>query len=175
MARWSNYRHSTCVYKPNIPTLYYCCAIKRKIWKKWNTLKLLFGYSFDLLYSSRHSRHHRFGNKFYKMNINRDPLCIKDYLPTKLESSRAKCASVIIIWKSLRILYSSRTTYQVWNLGKSFLSHQLHKVLETNMTFDLDLPEYQSGPSSFQRLSSYKVWSFWDKAFLGNPLRKCDI
>ena len=30
------------------------------------------------------------------------------------------------------------STYQVWSLrGKAFLSYQLHKVWETNMTFDL--------------------------------------
>ena len=45
------------------------------------------------------------------LNINRDHLVIKDYLPTEFEASGTK----------------------------RFLSYQLHKVGETNMTFDLDL------------------------------------
>ena len=45
------------------------------------------------------------------LTINRDHLLIKDYLPTKF-----------------------------WNFwGKALLSYQLHKVWETDMTFDLDL------------------------------------
>ena len=92
------------------------------------------------------------------LTINRDHLLIKDYLPTKFEAPGAKRCWVIrctrfgrltwsltltfdlLTWLSIGIIYSSRTTYQVWSLwGKALLSYPLHKVWETDMTFDLDL------------------------------------
>ena len=63
------------------------------------------------------------------LNINRDHLLIKDYLPTKFEASGAKCFRVIrctrferltwpltltfdlLTWLSIGIIYSSRTIY----------------------------------------------------------------
>ena len=61
------------------------------------------------------------------LNVNRDHLLIKDYLPTKFEASGAKCSRVIrctrferltwpwtldlVTWLSIGIIYSSRTIY----------------------------------------------------------------
>ena len=92
------------------------------------------------------------------LNINRGHVLIKDYLPTKIEASGAKRSWVIsctrwsrlawhltltfdlLAWISIGVIYSSRTTYQVWSFwGKAFLCYQLHKVKKNGMTFDLDL------------------------------------
>ena len=93
------------------------------------------------------------------LNVNRDHLLIKDYLPTKFEASGAKCSRVIrctrferliwpltltfylLTWLSIGIINSSRTINlpSLKLLGKALLSYQLHKVWETDMTFDLDL------------------------------------
>ena len=82
------------------------------------------------------------------LNINRDHLLIKDYLPTKFEASGAKRSWVIsctrwsrlawpltltfdlLTWISIGVIYSSRTIYlpSLKFLGKAFLSYQLHKV-----------------------------------------------
>ena len=44
----------------------------------------------------------------------------------------------LLTWMSIGIIYSSRTTYQVWSFrGKAWLSYPLHKVWKTDMTFDL--------------------------------------
>ena len=77
------------------------------------------------------------------------------YLPTKIEVSWARRSWVISCIRCWRLTWplthrteyqkgsSTRqgsSTYQVLSFwGKAFLSYQLHKVLETDMTFDLDL------------------------------------
>ena len=91
------------------------------------------------------------------LNINRDHLLIKDYLPTKFEASEAKHSWVIsctrwsklawpltltfdlLTWISIAVIpHQGLSTYQVWSFwGKAFLSYQLHKVKKTGMTFDL--------------------------------------
>ena len=81
------------------------------------------------------------------LNMNRDHLLTKDYLPTKFEASGAKCSWVIsctrwsklawpltltfdlLTWKSIEIIYSPSTIYlPSLKLLKAFLSYQLHKV-----------------------------------------------
>ena len=45
----------------------------------------------------------------------------------------------------LGVIYSSRTFYFVWSFwGKAFFTYRLHKVLETDLTFDLDLMTWKS-------------------------------
>ena len=93
------------------------------------------------------------------LTINRDHLLIKDYLPTKFEGCGEKRCWVIrctrferlrwpltltfdlLTWLSIGIIYSSKTinlpSLKLW--GKALLSYPLHKVWETDMTFDLEL------------------------------------
>ena len=78
-------------------------------------------------------------------NINRDHLLIKDYLPSKFEASGAKRSWVISCTMCGRLTWPMTLTY--W-------------------------PEYKYGPSTHQGLSTYQVWSFWDKAFLSYQLHK---
>ena len=93
------------------------------------------------------------------LNIDRDHLFIKDYLPTKFEASGAKRSWVInctrwsrqawpltstfdqLTWISIGIIYSWRTIYlqSLKVVGQSVLELSVHKMWETNMTFDLDL------------------------------------
>ena len=93
----------------------------------------------------------------FDLTINRNHLLIKDYLPTKFEACGSKRSWVIRCTRFERLTwpwpltywpdyqYGSSThqglsTYQVWSLwGKAFLRYSLHKVWETDMTFDLDL------------------------------------
>ena len=99
--------------------------------------------------------------------INRDHLLMKDYLPIKFEAFGAKPIWVIsctgcgrrtwsltltfdlLAWILIGIIYASRTIYiPSFKILRqlAFLSYQLHKVWETDMTFDHDLhvwPEYQ--------------------------------
>ena len=79
----------------------------------------------------------------------------QDCLPTKFEASGVKhsrvnsCTSCwrrtwpLTYWpeyKKESSTYQGQSTYQVWSFrGKAFLSYQLHKVWETNMTFVLDI------------------------------------
>ena len=90
------------------------------------------------------------------LNIYKDHLPIKDYLPTKFEASGMRFSLVIICtrfekptwplnvdiltWK-IGIFQSSRTIYLpcLKLLGKVFLSYQLHKVWEKDMTLTIDL------------------------------------
>ena len=92
------------------------------------------------------------------LNINRNDLLIKDYLPTEFEASGAKRSWVISCarcgsprrpfdldhWPSDLNIYRDRllmkdylpTKFEsFW--GKAILNYQLHKVWETKMTFDL--------------------------------------
>ena len=93
------------------------------------------------------------------LTIDRDHVLIKDYLPTKSEPSGAKRCWVIrctrferltwpltvtldlLTWLSIGSIYSSRTIYlpSLKLLGQSVVNYPLHKVWETDMTFDLDL------------------------------------
>ena len=94
----------------------------------------------------------RIGLTFH-LNINAYHLLVMDYLPTRFEGSEAKYFWVIsctrggdqhdlwpcpLTWKLIGIVYSLRTIYltSLKLLGQSV---RLHKVLQTNMTFDLDL------------------------------------
>ena len=120
------------------------------------------------------------------LTINRDHLLIKDCLPTKFEASGAKCCWVIrcirfgrltwpltfdlLTWLSIGIMYSSRTIYlpSLNLLGQR--SYPLHKVWETDMTFDLDLwPTYLTInkdhllikdylPTKFEASGSKRCW-----------------
>ena len=97
------------------------------------------------------------------LNINRDRLRVKDYVPTMSEASGTKhywvisCTrlrdtdSCIRCWRpawpltdlltyiSIGIIYSWWTIYlsSLKRLGQRDLRYRLHKVWETNMTFDL--------------------------------------
>ena len=81
------------------------------------------------------------------LNINRDHLLTKDYLPTKFEASGAKRSQVINCTRWSRL---------AWPL---------------TLTFDL-LTWISIGSSNHQGLSTYQVWSFWDKAYLGYQLHE---
>ena len=94
------------------------------------------------------------------LNANRDRLLIKEaiYLPSlKLQEQSVPKLSVaqglrdwhdlwpwpLTYWPDYQLGSSTHqglSTYQVWSFwGKALLSYQLHKVWETDMTFDLDL------------------------------------
>ena len=63
----------------------------------------------------------------------------------------------------------------VFYIGQAFLSYSLHKVWDTNMTFDLKLWPINLNINRHQIITKdylYQVWSFWDKEFLSYPFRK---
>ena len=82
------------------------------------------------------------------LNVHRDHLLIKDYLPTKFEASGAKCSRVIrctrferltwpltldlVTWLSIGIIYSSRTIYlpSLKFLGQSVVELSVAQGLE---------------------------------------------
>ena len=128
------------------------------------------------------------------LNVNRDHLLIKDYLPTKFEASGAKCSRVIpctrferltwpltldlVTWLSIGIMYSSRTIYlpSLKLLGQSVVELSVAQGLEDwhdlwpwPLTY---WPDYQKGSSTHQGLSTYHVWSLWGKVLLSYPLHK---
>ena len=63
------------------------------------------------------------------LTINRDYLLIKDYLPTKFEASGAKRSWVIRYTRLERLTWPLTLTFDLLN--------PMHKVSETDMTFDL--------------------------------------
>ena len=78
------------------------------------------------------------------LNIDRDHLLIKDYLPTKFEASGAK---------------------HYWSVSQG--------VGDGHDFWPLPYwPEYQYGSSIGPGLSTYQVWRFWVKAFFSNLLHK---
>ena len=80
-----------------------------------------------------------------------------------------------LTWISIGINYSSRTIYLlVWRfLGKELSSYQLHKVLETNMTFDLDLWPTNLNINRDNQLTIYlPSLSFWGKVFMNYQMHK---
>ena len=120
------------------------------------------------------------------MNVNRDRLLIKDYLPTKFEASGAKRSWVIhctrferltwpltltfdlLTWLSIGIIYSSRTIYL------PSLKLQGQSVVEVSIVQGLeDWHDLWPWPLTYwpdhllikDYHSTYLAWSFCDKAF----------
>ena len=128
------------------------------------------------------------------LNINRDHLLIKDYLPTMYEASGAKRSWVIscirygrstwpltltfdlLTWKSIGIIYLSRNIYlpSLKLVGQCIVELPVAQGMgdEHDLWSLTYWPEYQLGSSTHQGLSTYQVWSFWGKAFLSYQLHK---
>ena len=126
------------------------------------------------------------------LNVNRDHLLIKDYLPTKYEASGAKFSRVIrctrferltwpltldlLTWLSIGSMYLSMTIYlpSLKLLGQSVVELSVAQCLED--WHDLwpwpstYRPDYQKGSSTHQGLSTCQGWSFWGKALLSYQL-----
>ena len=115
------------------------------------------------------------------LNINRDHLLIKDFLPTKFEAFEAKRSWVIsctrygrstwpltltfdlLTWKSIGIIYLSLTIYllSLKLVGQSIVELSVAQGIEDQhdlwpwpLTY---WPEYQQGSSTHQGLSTYQV------------------
>ena len=130
------------------------------------------------------------------LNINRNHLLIKVYLPTKFEAFWTKRSWIIrctrfgrltwlltltfdqLTWISIGIIYWLRTIYlpSLKPLGQSVLELSVTQGLEDwhdlwpwPFTYWL---ECQKESSSHQGLSTYQVWRFWGKTFLSYQLHK---
>ena len=120
------------------------------------------------------------------LNVNRDHLLIKDYLPTKFEASGAKRSRVIrctrferltwpltltfdlLTWLSIGIIYSSRTIYlpSLKLLGQSVVELSVAQGLEywhdlwpTNLTINRDhllIKDYL--PTKFEASGAKRCW-----------------
>ena len=84
----------------------------------------------------------------------------------------------LLTWKSIGIIYSPRPIYlpSLKLLGQHVLELSVaqgevnwHDLWPWPLTY---WPENQKGSCTHQGLSTYQVWSFWDKAFLSYQLHK---